>query len=413
MRFQTIRRTMFTIHMWVGLILGVLLAALGLSGSLLVYDDKIADMIAPPPRAQTAGYPLPLTMVADIARRAAAEKDVHGQMQIVLPEDAGDAISIRMGGISPMGPPRPDAGNRMQMPGMADGGHSRAGGEHRRRNGSNGGARAEGGARNQLQIFIDPVSGAVLGTRKALLPPILIFAHQLHGNFFLGREGRAWAVGPLGVAMLLLGVSGLVLWWPKRGQWKYAFLVRRTARGLRFHRELHAATGIWIFVVFMAVSFSGVVIAWPQTMGMNPPGFNPRAIPTVVPRDGKTLGATEAVAAAQKAMPDAQVRSVTLPARPDQAITVSLLHGFMNASVFLDPYTGQVLSVRDPSGRFMAWQRPLHQGSLGPVWRFLVFLSGLVPLLFVVTGVIMWAKKRKRRVPMTALTDDVVPGEAA
>ena len=29
--------------MWVGLILGVLLAALGLSGSLLVYDDEIAD----------------------------------------------------------------------------------------------------------------------------------------------------------------------------------------------------------------------------------------------------------------------------------------------------------------------------------------------------------------------------------
>ena len=135
---------------------------------------------------------------------------------------------------------------------------------------------------NQLQIFIDPVSGEVLGTRKALLPPILTFAHQLHGNFLMGRDGRSWVVGPLGVAMLILGVTGLVLWWPRRGQWKYAFFVRRTATGLRFHRELHAATGIWIFLVFMAVSFSGVVIAWPQTFGM-PPGNGRGAMPSVEP----------------------------------------------------------------------------------------------------------------------------------
>lgn len=400
MRFQTVRRTLFTVHMWIGLILGVLLAALGLSGSLLVYDDKLADLMSPAPRAQTAGYPLPLSMIEDIATAAAAAKGVHGQMQIVLPDQAGKAISVRMGGLSPMG----------NMPGMnREGGPRRAGGERRARRGGE-----EGRPRNQLQIFIDPVSGAVLGTRKTLLPPILTFAHQLHGNFLLGRDGRTWVVGPLGVAMLVLGVTGLVLWWPKRGQWKYAFMVRRTATGLRFHRELHAATGIWIFVIFMVVSFSGVVIAWPQAMGMNPPGFNPRAVPSVAPQDGKMLGATEAVAAAQKAMAGGELRSVTIPARPGQAIAVAFLsHGAINASVFLDPYTGRVLSVRDPSESFMAWQRPLHQGSLGPAWKFLVFLSGLVPSLFVITGIIMWARKRKRHVPMTMLTDDVVPGEGA
>jgi uncharacterized iron-regulated membrane protein len=31
-----------------------------------------------------------------------------------------------------------------------------------------------------------------------------------------------------------------------------------------------------------------------------------------------------------------------------------------------------------------------------------VFFSGLVPALFVITGVIMWLKKRQRRLPMTA-----------
>lgn len=398
MSASAVRRTLFTIHMWVGLILGILLAALGLSGSMLVYDDRIAEFLAPSPRAQTAGQPLPLSMIQDIAAQAAAAKGVHGQMQIVLPDAPGRAISVRMGGLSPMG----------NMPGMArEGGERREGGQRRR-------AEGEGRARNQLQIFIDPVSGAVLGTRKALLPPVLTFAHQLHGNFLLGRDGRGWVVGPLGVAMLVLGLTGLVLWWPRRGQWKYAFFVRSTATGLRFHRELHAATGIWIFLVFMIVSFSGVVIAWPQAFGMGAGGGR-GAAPSVEPRDGKILGATEAMAAAEKALPGAELRSITIPARPGQAITVAFLaHGAINASVALDPYDGNVLQVRDPSTNWAAWQRPVHQGSgFGPVWKFLVFLSGLVPLLFVVTGVIMWAKKRRRRVPMTALTDDVTAGEAA
>jgi uncharacterized iron-regulated membrane protein len=33
--------------------------------------------------------------------------------------------------------------------------------------------------------------------------------------------------------------------------------------------------------------------------------------------------------------------------------------------------------------------------------------------LFVVTGIIMWWKKRQRHVPMTAMTDDVTAEEVA
>jgi len=42
-----------------------------------------------------------------------------------------------------------------------------------------------------------------------------------------------------------------------------------------------------------------------------------------------------------------------------------------------------------------------------------VFLSGLVPTLFVVTGLVMWWKKRQRHVPMTAMSEDIVAEEPA
>ena len=385
-----IRPLLFQFHMWIGLILGLLLALLGLSGSVLVYDDAIADFLAPVPQAVAKGEALPLDKIVDAARGAAG----RGAMQLSLPREPGEAISVRVtqsraseGAARGEGGARRDANGGVGAPPAADGQRAAA-----------------------TQIFIDPVSGAMLGSRKAQLPPLLMFAHQMHGNFLMGRDGRTF-VGWLGVAMLILGATGLVLWWPKRGQWKYAFFVRRTAKGLRFHRELHAATGIWIFVVFMAVSFSGVVLAFPNLQnGGARPTFNLREGPEIAPGTGTRLGPDAALALAKKALPDATPTGITIPSRPDRTIVVSMLaHDAVGAQVYVDPWQGTVVGQRDPSTSFLAWQRPVHQGvGLGAVWRALVFLSGFVPSLFVVTGVIMWAKKRKRRLPMATLAEEVV-----
>ncbi|MEO8300606.1 MAG: PepSY-associated TM helix domain-containing protein [Rhizomicrobium sp.] len=401
MKFATVRSAMFQIHMWVGLILGVLLVLVSLSGSILVYDDKLTELFNPAPEADTAGQRLPLTFIADAAREAAGEAG-RGQVQIVLPQEPREAAIVRF--------------TRMAR----EGGEMRMGGERREGAARPPGPPGGGG----VQVYVDPVSGQVLGTRRAGMSPIFGFIHQLHGSLALGRDFGRPLVGWLGVAMLALGISGLVLWWPKRGQWKYAFKVRGTATGLRFHRELHAATGIWIFIVFMAVSFSGVAITFPQTVrgivsmgGSAPrPAFNLREGPAVEPvENAKRLGADHAVIIAQKAMPGMELRSVTVPARSTQALSVAMASRFgTTATLYINPYTGAVIGARDPANAggadsFMALQRPMHdgQGSLGPVWEFLVFLSGLVPLLFVITGTIMWLKKRKRHIPMSTMTDDV------
>ena len=371
MRFAGLRRLLFQLHMWIGLILGLLLALLGLSGSVLADDDAIADFLAPPPKAVAKGEVLPLDKIVEAARGAAGA----GMMQISLPRAPGQAISVRIA-----------------------------------KPGRRGEAAVQGPRAPATQVFVDPVSGRVLGSRKAQLPPLLMFAHQLHGNFLMGREGRSF-VGWLGVAMLILGATGLVLWWPKRGQWKSAFFVRRAAKGLRFHRELHAAAGIWIFMVFMAVSFSGVVLAFPslQNGGGARPTFNLREGPEIAPGSGAPLGPDAALALARKALPGAAATGLSIPTRSDRPIVVSMLaHDAVAAQVYVDPWRGQVVGTRDPSESVLAWQRPLHQGmGLGPLWRALVFLSGLMPSLFVVTGVIMWAKKRRRRLPMATLVEEV------
>lgn len=383
MKFAAVRRALFQIHMWVGLVLGVLFVAVSLSGSILVYDDKLTEMIAPSPPAVTGGQRLPLVFIANAAREAVQAPE-DAQVQVLLPPEPGAAAMVRLKGKSRAVP-----------------------------------ASLEEPA--NLLVYVDPPSGQVLDVRADGRLPVFQWLHQFHGSLKLGREFGRPLVGWLGVGMVLLGLTGIVLWWPKRGQWKYAFRVRSSATGLRFHRELHAAAGIWMFVAFMAVSFSGVAITFPQTMRAIVAADTPAPAPEVVPVPGaKRLGPDHAFVAAEKAMPGATVRSVTVPAEPDKALTAAMASRFgTTATVYVHPNTGAVMAVRDIANNgggdsFMALQRPMHdgQGNLGAIWEFLVFLAGLVPLLFVITGTIMWLKKRKRHIPMSTLTDDV-PEEVA
>ena len=90
------------------------------------------------------------------------------------------------------------------------------------------------------------------------------FFHDLHGHLFiaggLGRELVGW----LGVALLVLGCSGLYLWWPRARPVEGGLHRAPHRQGLRFNRELHGAVGIWSLVLFMLVNFTGVYLAFPQ-----------------------------------------------------------------------------------------------------------------------------------------------------
>ena len=98
-------------------------------------------------------------------------------MQIMLPQKPREAIVVRMGGISPMG--NMPGANRAAPP--------------RRRDAAAKARGAPAGRRGGLQIFIDPVSGEVLGTRKAVLPAFPDLRPSAARQFPDGpRTGRTW-----------------------------------------------------------------------------------------------------------------------------------------------------------------------------------------------------------------------------
>lgn len=396
---RSLRYWLEQIHLWTGLILLLPLVMMGITGSVLVYAHDLEHLFGQgEPQVTAAGE---WRSPAELIEAATAANSEPGRIPIAVrwPAEPGEPAAVRL-----------------SRPGMAD---------ERLAPRNTGAGQAPGQVQvaiprvspfaGSLQILLDPVTAQPIETQQAMTGWVRFF-HDLHGHLFIpGGLGRE-LVGYLGIAMLVLGCTGLVIWWPRNGQWKAAFTIRKGAKGLRLHRDLHGAVGIWSLLLFMLVNFTGVYLAFPQqiSVAVNAafPGRDMRAAmfqARVEPvRGGSRIGLTEGLALAQEKVPDARFLNAFLPTRPDQALRIGLVRGTPEdgapgITVLIDPWRGQVIDVFDPKTfsageTVIAWQRALHYGTgLGGVYKFLVFVSGVIIPLFAITGFFMWWIKRRNR----------------
>lgn len=380
----SLRRFLGWLHLWTGIIFCIPFALLGLSGSALMLGHDLPNDFAENAAASTYK---PIAEIIAAAQAVAPEGRIPAGYD--APEHASDPAVVRFSaprreGQAPAGPPQ----------------------------------------RGQTRVTVDPVSleakapqppaqGAQQGAQQSF--NFMRLMHDMHGRMLInGGPGRQF-VGWLGVFMCGLGLSGIVMWWPRKGQWKRAFSVRLRQAPLMVNRDLHGAVGIWGLIVFLIVSFSGVYIVWPQPInGMfgasavvrdlrNQQPFPVTPVESVTPLD-----VDSAAALAKEVVQGGVVRAVTLPQNPEQPYRVALSRigdgdGAPRATVIIDPWQKKVMQVRDPAAyaagdKFLAWQRAMHAGNgLGWVWWILVFISGLLPALFVGTGITMYLLKRRNK----------------
>src|SRR5262249_50885434 len=131
--------------------------------------------------------------------------------------------------------------------------------------------------RRTFGIYVDPVSLKILGTTEIVRRgPIMTVFTDIHEFMMMPPHIGLRFVGWMGVAMVLMGISGLVIWWPREGQWLAAFLIRRDARGLRLHLDLHHAIGIWGLPLFIFLGFSGLYLTFPETFATTVRSVFPR-----------------------------------------------------------------------------------------------------------------------------------------
>lgn len=363
----SVRKILGWLHLWMGVIFSIPFAAVGLSGSLwMLVRDIPAPIEAPAPAQHT---------IADIIAVASAQ----------APEGARPAAFDAASGDRP-------ATVRFTNPQAQQGQGGRGG----------------FGAR----IAVDPATLAA-GPVPQQNSGFGRLMHDIHGHLLIeGGFGRPF-VGWLGVFMVGLGLTGIIMWWPVRGGWKRAFKIKLDGGLLRSVFDLHRVCGITTLIVFLIVCLSGVYIVFPQPVstlsGVAAPQGRGQPDVAVTPVEGQIpLDIDGVVALAQASLPNGVLRSVTIPTNPRQGYRLSFNQagdytGAPQANVVVDQWQHKVVSLRNPdelaaNSKFIAWQRALHAGvGLGMWWWVLVFISGLLPVLFAITGLMMWWMRRKVR----------------
>lgn len=361
-----LRKLWLDIHMWIGVALAVAIIPISLTGAALVWHDPLERMLHPARFAVSESKAVLAPSVYLETARAAFEGRAT-PTQVRLPQEAGLPVTVQ---------------GRMDAPLMA------------------------GNRPRMMTVFLDPATARVTDVEQTSSSLINIM-HRLHGSLMIPNIGRK-VVGWIGWAMTISCVTGIILWWPRKGS---------AARGLRWRRtpstmdNLHHLVGFWICIPLAVLSLTGVYISFPQTsravMGIEQPQqkAQPRVRPPPAPPLEQTAsGIDEAVAAAIAAGAGDQVTQITLPTvgdKPSWRVQAAAAGAPPAAFQVAD---GALLAKADRGGGGRATQdsfsrlmRTIHDGQETPfLWQLIVFLGGVAPALLAITGVIMWARRRLR-----------------
>jgi len=86
---------------------------------------------------------------------------------------------------------------------------------------------------------------------------------DLHDNLLVGGTGRTLN-GLGGFVLMLLVLTGIVLWLPGRTRWPRSLIVPRPSRTRRFIWHLHSALGFWSLFLLFGWAATGIYFGFPE-----------------------------------------------------------------------------------------------------------------------------------------------------
>ncbi len=360
---RAFRSTWLTIHRYVGLGLGLAIALIGLSGSLVICEDELEVALAPAlylvePGERFATY----GEIRDVALTQFPDR----QLRYIMRNNDDPRTSFHV-----------FLGKRGEQ---------------------------------DVQVFVDPYRAQVLGTRSEMTA--LQSIHALHGELVSGRTGEI-LLGVLAIAMIISMIGGFVLWWPAKGGAKRALTVNFGGAREKFWREVHNVSGFYMFIFLFLSAVTAVILIWPEptktvlSAFVSKEDLAPPKRSTPV-EDERRASLNGAVAVAEAALPGNWINLVLMPFGPSgfymvRTVPPGVTQLSLSQTVFVDQYSGEVLNISDASEQHIIdtiagdWIGTVHNGSaLGMPGRIVMFVAGFAfPILFG-SGIYMWARRRSR-----------------
>jgi uncharacterized iron-regulated membrane protein len=283
------------------------------------------------------------------------------------------------------------------------------------------------------QVALDPVTGeeqgrrmwgAVSLNRENLMPFLYKLHYSLHIPDGFGIELGILLFGIIAIVWTLDCFIALWLSFPSWRAWRKSFAFRWQQGGYKLNFDLHRSGGVWIWGLLLILAVTSVSmnlnvqVTRPLVELFSPLTPSPFASRTPVSLDQQIQPAINRAAAVSLAAVEAARLGLENPAggvfySPEFDVygvgfyTAENDHGdggLGNPWLYLDGQTGALAGSQIPGTGsagdiFMQAQFPLHSGRIiGMPGRILVSLLGLAVAMLSLTGVVIWAKKRRSRV---------------
>jgi uncharacterized iron-regulated membrane protein len=220
-------------------------------------------------------------------------------------------------------------------------------------------------------VYVDPYTGAVLGEGSKAAREFFAAVERWHrtlGEPLRARGSlRAVAAGA-NLLFLLLVVTGLYVWPPRRWSWaaiRSTLLFRPGLRGRARDWNWHHVVGVWCALPLLLITLTGVIISYPwanawlfRLAGSAPPARQEGGPPPRREGPDRAQGAPQPLAAdldrgvavAGARLSDWRTMNLRVPASGETAVVVSLNAGAggeveKRTELLVDSRTGQVLRL--------------------------------------------------------------------
>ncbi|OON67874.1 hypothetical protein B0919_16365 [Hymenobacter sp. CRA2] len=276
-----------------------------------------------------------------------------------------------------------------------------------------------------LMVSLNPYTAEVLRVQD-LRRHFFTIVQEIHMHLLLPEAVAKWVVGISISIFVVMLLTGLVLWWPKRKQERrQRFTIKWGGRWRRVNYDLHNVLGFYAASIGLLLALTGLFMIFPWMLDSTMFVINGGPVDSSQKMTAQ-VDTLRPVTAATHPLPDVVYRAVRQQSPHAEMVLMGptgtgkapvycwaygkTLHYYHRDEYAFHPASGELLQLlphaaKSPATRFSDMNYDLHVGQLfGFGGKIVAFLASLVSASLPVTGtIIWWGRRHKQKKPRARL----------
>ncbi|UWX61845.1 PepSY domain-containing protein [Chryseobacterium oranimense] len=379
---STLRKIAYQLHLWLGLTSGLIVVIMAVTGCILAFEKELKHAISPEKYfvKTVKKEKLPFSVL-----KSKAEQALPDSLKVSRVEISSD-------------PTRSYAFRSLKMNDQA--------------------LTYWGTYIHYYRVYIDPYTGKIIEVENAK-NDFFEIVMDLHRRLLLGEKIGKTITGYSTLILMIMLVSGLVIWFPRKMNKKALkgmFFIKTSAKWKRVNYDMHNVLGFYTVIPLLLIAYAALI--W------NFEGFDKWMKKTL---NGKTKTEQKAKSTipteessksenildivgnrVEKSLAGKKSALITFPKTDEGTYYAEVTYGnkqYQNEQFNFDQYSGEILkhqSYKDKNIGYgtalRARNYDLHMGSIfGLTGRILYLFAGMIAASLPITGFIIYLNRKKKK----------------